>query len=104
VSAHANAQGSITDMSPPRLRLATHNATPGTSPVLAGGLLYVFDEIDGTVDVYEPTGLRRLASLPAATGHWNSPIVIAGRLIVPEGNGNAHATSGTLDIYHLPGK
>ncbi len=88
----------------PRLRLATHNASPGTSPVLAGGLLYVFDELDGKVDVYEPTGLHRLASLPAATGHWNSPIVIAGRLIVPEGNANAHATSGTLDIYHLPGR
>ncbi len=88
----------------PRLRLVAQNPTGGTSPVLAGGLLYVFDEINGKVNVFEPMGLHRLASLPAATGHWNSPIVIAGRLIVPEGNANDHATSGTLDIYHLPGR
>ncbi len=72
--------------------------------MIAGGLLYVFDAQDGTVNVYEPAHLRRLISLPAATGHWNSPIVVGGRVIVPEGNANDHATSGTLDIFHLPGR
>jgi hypothetical protein len=88
----------------PKLGVAAQNAAAGTSPVLAGGLLYVYDERDGAVNVYEPTSLRLLISLPAASGHWNSPIVVGGRIIVPEGNANDHATSGTLDIYHLPGR
>jgi hypothetical protein len=88
----------------PRLRLAFQNSNAGTSPVLAGGLLYVYDFSAGVVRVYEPTQLTQLASLPAATGHWNSPIVIAGRVIVPEGDANQHARHGTLDIYHLPGR
>jgi hypothetical protein len=88
----------------PRLSVAAQNATPGTSPVVAGGLLYVYDPVVGAVNVYEPTHLRRLASLPAAAGHWNSPIVVGGRVIVPEGNANDHARSGTLDIFHLPGR
>jgi hypothetical protein len=88
--------------SPPRLSVAAQNATPGTSPVVAGGLLYVYDPLGGAVNVYEPTHLRRLVSLPAAAGHWNSPIVVGGRVIVPEGNANDHAMTGTLDIFHLP--
>ncbi len=90
--------------STPRLRLAFQNSNAGTSPVLAGGLLYVYDFSAGVVRVYEPAQLTQLASLPAATGHWNSPIVIAGRVIVPEGDANQHARHGTLDIYHLPGR
>jgi outer membrane protein assembly factor BamB len=88
----------------PRLSVAAQNSTPGNSPVLAGGLLYVYDPVGGTVNVYEPTHLRHVASLPAATGHWNSPIVVGGRVILPEGNANDHARSGTLDIFHLPGR
>jgi PQQ-like domain len=87
-----------------RLSSAAQNATPGTSPLVAGGLLYVYDPLGGAVNVYEPAHLRRLASLPAAAGHWNSPIVVGGRVIVPEGNANDHARSGTLDIFHLPGR
>jgi outer membrane protein assembly factor BamB len=86
-----------------RLRVAWQNGTPGTSPLLAGGLLYVYDQVDGALDIYSPTSGRRLAQLPAATGHWNSPIVVGGRIIVPEGDANNHATTGTIDIYHLPG-
>jgi len=88
----------------PRLALVAQNASPGTSPVLASGLLYVYDEVGGRLDVYEPPQLRRLASLPAATGHWNSPIVVGGRIVLPVGNANDHATSGVVEIYHLPGR
>jgi hypothetical protein len=87
----------------PRLHVAWHSGSGGTSPVLAGGLLYVYDP-GGSLDVYVPTTGRRLASLPAAAGHWNSPIVVGGRVILPVGNANDHATSGLLDIYHLPGR
>ena len=69
----------------PRLHVAAQNATPGTSPIVAGGLLYVYDDVDGELKVYEPTHLRLLDSLPAATGHWNSPIVIGGRYRVAGG-------------------
>jgi outer membrane protein assembly factor BamB len=88
----------------PRLHIAWQNATPGTSPVLAGGLLYVYDEVDGALKVYDPSGGQSLATLPAASGHWNTPIAVGGRVILPVGNSNDHATSGTLFIYHLPGR
>jgi hypothetical protein len=87
----------------PRLSVAWRSGSGGTSPVVAGGLLYVFDP-GGSLDVYLPASGRRLVSLPAGSGHWNSPIVVGGRVILPVGDSNAHATSGTLDIYHLPGR
>ena len=85
----------------PRLRVAWKSGSGGTSPVIAAGLLYVYDP-GGSLDIYLPTSGRRLVSLPAGGGHWNSPIVVGGRVIVPVGNANDHATSGTLDIFHLP--
>jgi hypothetical protein len=87
-----------------RLHIAWQNRTPGTSPVVAGGLLYVYDQVDGLLRVYRPTSGNVLAALPAASGHWNSPIVVGGRIILPVGNDNDHLTSGTLYIYHLPGR
>lgn len=88
-----------------RLSVAWEDATAGTSPVLAGGLLYVYDEVKGALEVRQPASGRVLASLPAGTGHWNSPIVVGGRIILPEGNANAHdATSGVVDVYALPGR
>jgi hypothetical protein len=49
-------------------------------------------------------GLHELISLPlSGTGHRNSPIVIGGRIIVPEGDANDHSRSGQIEIYHLPG-
>jgi hypothetical protein len=84
---------------PPRLHVAWSNGTPGTSPVLAGGLLYVFDPQGGALNVYRPSSGRRVASLPAAAGHWNSPIVYDGRIALPVGNANDHARSGTLLLY-----
>jgi len=88
----------------PHLSVAWANGNPGTSPVLAGGLLYVYDERGGRLRVYYPGLGRQLASLPAAPGHWNSPIVVAGRVLLPTGDANDHATSGELIVYHLRGR
>jgi outer membrane protein assembly factor BamB len=86
----------------PRLHVAWQSNVAGTSPVLAGGLLYVFDP-GGSLHAFEPVSGRELVSLRAGSGHWNSPIVDGGRVILPVGNANDHATGGTIDIYHLAG-
>ena len=77
---------------------AWSNQNPGTSPVMAGGLLYVYDLRGGGIYVYRPGSPRPLAKLPGQPGHWNSPIVVDGRVIEPEGDANDHLQSGTLDI------
>jgi outer membrane protein assembly factor BamB len=87
-----------------RLHVAWQDGTPGTSPIVAGGLLYVYDEHGGALVIRRPESERKLASLPAGTGHWNSPIVVGGRIVVPEGNANDRSSSCVLDIYHLPGR
>ena len=77
------------------------NVTPGgTSPVVAGGLLYVFDA-SSSLRVYAPKSGKLLASLPAGQGHWNSPIVTDGRIVPPIGDANQHRTSGVLDIWRI---
>jgi hypothetical protein len=86
-----------------RLRVRWQNGTAGTSPVIAGGLLYVFDP-GGALEVYQPATGRRLTSLPAQSGHWNSPIVVGGRIILPVGSYHSQSTQGTLLIYHLHGR
>jgi hypothetical protein len=89
----------------PRLSVGWEDGTPGTSPVLAGGLLYVYDHINGGLNVRVPTSGRLLASLPSAAGHWNSPIAIGGRVVLPVGGDTSdNETSGELDIWHLPGR
>jgi outer membrane protein assembly factor BamB len=82
-----------------RLYEAWQNGTPGTSPVLAGGLLYVYDPAAGGIDVYRPGSPQPIAALPGSPGHWNSPIVVDGHVIEPEGDANNHMTSGTLEIF-----
>jgi outer membrane protein assembly factor BamB len=84
-----------------RLRRAWERADGGTSPVVAGGLLYVYDP-SGGLRVYRPASGRLVATLPAAPGHWSSPIVTDGRIALPVGNANDHATAGVLSIYRLP--
>jgi len=84
-----------------RIRRAWQTGTAGTSPVVAGGLLYVYDP-NGALRVLAPTTGRTVATLPAGGGHWNSPIVVAGRIALPEGDANEHRQSGVLDIYRLP--
>jgi outer membrane protein assembly factor BamB len=88
-----------------RLNVAWKDSTPGTSPVIAGGLLYVYNEIGGAIEIRRPADGAQLASLPVGTGHWSTPIVVGGRIILPTGGSIAdNAGSGPLDIYHLPGR
>jgi hypothetical protein len=91
----------------PRPRLVTvwQNGSAGTSPVVAGGLLYIYDELRGRLNIYDPVSGRLLRSLPAAPGHWSSPIVVGGRIILPTGGSSADdASRSSLFIYHLPGR
>jgi hypothetical protein len=73
----------------------------GTSPVVAGGLLWVYDP-GGGLRVYSLLSRDLVATLSAGSGHWNSPIVTDGRVALPEGDANDHSTSGVLDIWRLP--
>jgi len=86
-----------------RLHEAWHNDSGGTSPFEAGGLLFVYSPAGG-LRVYEASSGKRLATLACGRGHWNSPIVVDGRIILPEGNANSRATRGVLDIWSLPGR
>src|SRR5438105_7647273 len=81
-----------------QLQPAWHNGNGGTSPVVAGGLLYVYDP-GGSLRVYEAETGREVARLSCGGGHWNSPIVVDGMVVVPEGNANDHRTTGVLDIF-----
>jgi hypothetical protein len=82
-----------------RLYRAWEADTPGTSPVLAGGLLYVYDPSSGGIDVYRPSSPRPIATLAGEPGHWNSPIVVDGHAVEPEGNANEHKLTGSLEIF-----
>ena len=81
-----------------QLHQAWRNGNGGTSPVIAGGLLYVYDP-GGDIHVYVPTSGKEVARLDCGGGHWNSPIVVDGRIALPEGNANRHRDSGILDIW-----
>jgi hypothetical protein len=80
-----------------KLQVVWRTGTGGTSPIVAGGLVWVYDP-GGGLNVYTLGG-RRVAALACGGGHWNSPIVVDGRVALPEGNANDHATSGVLDIW-----
>ncbi len=77
------------------------NANAGTSPVVAGGLLYVYDP-GGGLRIYEAAQGTQLAKLASGSGHWNSPIVADGKIALPEGNADERVASGVLDIWSLP--
>ena len=102
------ADGSATagyELSHRRLHQVWERHTAGTSPVIAGGLLFVYDQIAGRLRVMNPTSGKSLASLPAASGHWSSPIVVGGRVILPVGGTSSdNALSGKVLVYHLPGR
>jgi len=80
-----------------RLAVAWHVGVGGTSPVVAGHLVWVYAP-GGGLNVYTLGG-RRVATLACGAGHWNSPIVVDGRVALPEGNANDASTSGVLDIW-----
>jgi outer membrane protein assembly factor BamB len=93
----------LVDPAHPHLTVVWQNGTAGTSPVIAGGLLYVYDP-GGSINIRRPLTGALLRTLPAGSGHWNSPIVVGGRIIEPTGNYHTSASSSTVDIYHLPGR
>jgi PQQ-like domain len=80
---------------------AWKNGNGGTSPVVADGLLFVYDP-GGGLRVYDATSGRQVTVLKCGRGHWNSPIVVDGRIALPEGNANGHSTSGVVNIWRLP--
>jgi hypothetical protein len=82
-----------------RLRLAWENAHPGTSPVMVGGLLYVYDPAAGGIYVYRAASPHPIAKLQGQPGHWNSPIVVDSHVIEPEGDANEHKLTGALEIF-----
>ena len=84
-----------------RLQQMWKNRTSGTSPVVAGGLLYVYDPGGGLV-VYDPQSGKQIAKLESGSGHWNTPIIVDGRIALPEGSSNSHRESGVLNIWRLP--
>jgi hypothetical protein len=84
-----------------RLYRAWEASTPGTSPVMAGGLLYVYDPSAGGINVYRPAVPRPIAKLAGDSGHWNSPIVVDGHVVEPEGDANAHELTGKLEIFSV---
>ena len=84
-----------------RLRPVWLNHNAGTSPIVAGGLLYVYEPNGGGIEVYDPASSNPIAELPGAPGHWNSPVVVDGHVVEPEGDANAHQLSGTLDLFSV---
>ncbi len=73
------------------------NRNGGTSPVVAGGLLYV--QGSGAIRVYAPSSGHELAALACGEAHWQSPVVVDGLVVAAEGDANEHRESGTLDVY-----
>jgi outer membrane protein assembly factor BamB len=88
----------------PRLRTVWSNGTAATSPVIAGGLLYMYDESGGHLDIRRPQTGVRLRALPVAPGHWNSPIAVGGRVILPTGSYHDASSSSIVYVYRLPGR
>lgn len=87
----------------PSLKRVWQVGNGGSSPVVAGGLLYAYDPLAGGIHVYRPTTGALVTTLPTGRGHWNSPIVADSRIAVPEGSANDHGATGVLDIFRLPG-
>ena len=80
---------------------AWSNGNSGTSPVVAGGFVFVYDP-GGPLRVYDVATGNKITELANGGGHWNSPIVADGRIALPEGSANSHASSGIFNIWRLP--
>jgi hypothetical protein len=77
-----------------------NNSMLGTSPVVAGRLLFVYNPRGG-LRVYDPRTGRDSATLASGGGHWNSPIVVEGRIALPEGAYATRSTTGVLNIWSV---
>jgi hypothetical protein len=84
-----------------RLSLVWRVLRGGTSPVVAGGLLWVYSP-GGGLNVFSPFNGHLVTTLESGGGHWNSPIVADGRVALPEGSANAHSSTGVFNIWRLP--
>jgi hypothetical protein len=67
--------------------------------VLAGGLLFVYDIENGGLNVYRPDSPQPIATLASGGGHWNSPVIVGNRIMLPEGSANEHSGTGVVDLY-----
>lgn len=81
-----------------RLQPAWANRNGGTSPVVADGMLLVYDPAGG-LRIYDAAAGRLLQTLDCGGGHWNSPIVVNGMIVLTEGNANRHQTQGVLNVW-----
>jgi outer membrane protein assembly factor BamB len=72
----------------------TENA--GTSPVVSEGMAFVYDP-GGKLRVFDAMTGKPLATYECGDGHWNSPIVVDGKIILPTGSGRS---GGTIEIFH----
>jgi hypothetical protein len=84
-----------------KLDVIWKNSNGGTSPVAAGGLLFVYNP-QGGLRVYDPAKGDQIAELECGSGHWNTPIVVDGKIALPEGNANRPDATGVLDIWTVP--
>ncbi len=84
-----------------RLTAAWTNENAGTSPVVSGALLYVYDP-GGALRIYEAITGKLVTALSCGAGHWNIPLVADGRIALPEGGANSHRTDGVLNIWRAP--
>jgi hypothetical protein len=69
--------------------------------LVADGLLFVYDP-SGGLRIYDSAKGTLVTTLECGSGHWNSPIVVDGKITLPEGNANQHVSTGVLDIWTLP--
>jgi hypothetical protein len=58
----------------------------------------------GALRIYEAQTGKLIATLECGSGHWNSPIVADGRVILPEGTANNRDTTakGIVNVWTLP--
>ncbi len=82
-----------------RLYQAWANGTPGTSPVMAGGLLYVYDPSAGGINVYRPGSPRPIAKLPGTPGTGTARSSSTGTSSSPRATPTTTSSRGTLDLF-----
>ena len=69
----------------PALTNVWQNSTGGTSPVVANGVLYYFS---GSINALDPkTGTVLWSDSSPGGAHWESPIVVNGRIYITDENG-----------------